>query len=453
MTIGYKLPGTTITEVTQPSSVNTTSSQRRPCFIGVAATTVKVVEESVIRSSTGLADSLLYTTSGIASVTYAGRQKGLKDLIEGTDFNLTGDQIVFTSSGILTVGATYFVTYYYTRPASDYKYKEFTNYEDVVNDLGDDIPANKLVNIAKLALKYYNVPSIGVVQVPAETSTDYANALDLIKYRDVQTVQCLTTNSTVRSTLIAHINERSLPSNKRERVTYLGTAIGTTLGDDSDPASIRGISFAIKNERVQMINATRATYYYNDPTTKAELTTTVDGSMIAAAVAAYRDSFSHPTTSLLNRTIPGLDLFVEDFDDYYSEYKLTLAGSSSVYLIAPSALGGMLVIDDLTTDNTTVERNNTNIITAKDYVCKDVRYQMDRTFKGSLIKNRPSYQRVVFNYLTLLFTAYKTNNVIEETGTLTVTLPTTRRDTVNIFYSYYAVYTHKYTEGTYSIEL
>lgn len=454
MSLGYRLPGTIIEEVTVPKSVNISSSQRKPCFIGKASAYKKVTHESVVRGNTGLSDRLAYTSAGIYEIIEVGSQRGLNNFIEGTHFNLSNDEIVWTSTGWLVAGATYFVTYQYVRPDEDYKYKEFYNYEDVVDDLGDDIPDNPLVMISKLALKYYNVPAIGIVQVPsAGTTSDYGNALDLIKYRDVQTVCCLTTSAAVRALLISHVQERSLPDNGRYRIGWTGAAAGTVIGDESDPTSLRGMAVAIRKERIVFPQATRAQYSYNDPTTKQELTTTVDGSFIAAAIAAYRDSYAHPTTTLLNKTIPGLTLFADDYDDYYSEYMLTLAGSSSLLLVTPSAAGGMTVIDDLTTDNSTVERNNINIITAKDYVAKDVAIQMDRTFKGSLIKSRPGYQQVVSNYLKILFQTYLTNNVIESIGTLRVSLPPERRDTVSIFYSYYAVYTHKYTEGQYALEI
>jgi len=453
MAIGYRLPGTIIEEVTNPASANPTSTQRTPCFIGVASDTVKVSNEEVTRGAVGLADDLAYTSEGIDSVILCGSQRGLGDYIEGTHFDLVGDQIVWTSSGIVTPGATYYVTYKYDRPSSDYVYKEFTSYEDVTEDLGDDIPANQLVMISKLALRYYNLPKIAVVQVPStETTTDYGNALDLIKYRDIQTVCCLTTSSAVQALLKAHVEERSLPDNARYRVTYMGADVGTAVGTEADSGSLRGKAVSFQHERVNFVNATRAKYYYNDLDTNEEMTAVVDGSFIASAVAAYRDSFIAPTTTLLNKVIPGIELYDEDYDDYYSEYQLQLCGSSSLYLLAPS--GGLTkVIDDLTTDNSTVERNNTNIITAKDYIAKDVAAQMDRTFKGSLIKNRPNYTGVVQNYLEILFKTYLANNIIEEIDTLKVTLPTDRRDTVNIFYSYYSVYVHKYTEGTYSLSV
>lgn len=456
MALGYTLPGTTIDEVTTPSSANITTTQRLICFIGTASASKTSKNEAVVRTSTGatpLADDLTYTDEGISAVSVCGSQKGLNDYVAGTHYDLTGNQIVWTSSGVVTNGATYYVTYTYDRPSSDYGYKLFYDYEDVLNDLGTDIPTNPLVNIAKLALRYYNLPAIAVVQVPVtETSSDYSAALALAKYRDIQTICVLNSSTTIRALVIAHVNERSLAVNGKFRVSYTGAPASTILGTEDNAASLRGMVTAIANERIAFVNATRAKYYYNDPTTNLETFAVKDGAFIAAAVAAYRDSFIHPTTTLLNKIVPGIELYDEDYDDYYDEGKLTLAGSSSLYLLAPS--GGMTaVIDDLTSDNSTVERNNANIITAKDYVAKDVIIQINRTFKGSLIKNRSTYKQTVLNYLQILFKAYLQNNVIESISTLKVTMPTTSRDTVNIFYSYYAVYTHKYTEGTYALEV
>lgn len=460
--LGYRLPGTIIEEVTQPSSVNVSSSQRTPCFIGTASDYIKVNYEAVIRSSTGLADDLVYSDNGIHEIIQIGSQRGLRDYVEGTHFNLTNDQVVWTSTGVITVGATYFVSYYYDRPydpinitnveLNDYRYKEFTNYTDVANDLGDDIPDNPLVMICKIALKYFNVPKVAVVQVRTGSVSDYTSALELIKYRDVQTVIPLTTNTQVQTLVVSHVTERTLPDNGRYRMSWLGAAIGTPVGDESDPTSLRGLAKNIQNELVVFVNATRAKYYYNDPDTLEELYTVVDGSFIAATLAAYRDSFIYPSTTLLNRSVPGLELYDEDYDDYYSEYQLTLCGGSSVFIV--ESLGGVMkVVDDLTTDNSTVERNNINIITAKHYIAKDVAIQMNRTFKGKLILDGGSYANTVKAFLAIMFATYKKASIIEKVGTITANISPLRRDTVQIFYSYYAVYTHKYTEGTYTLEV
>jgi hypothetical protein len=457
---GYRLPGTRIEDVTEPSSVAFSSSQRIPCFIGVASANITVKYEEVTRGAVGLADSLVYSDYGIYDIIQVGTQKGLSDLIETTHWNLTSDQIVFTSSGVITVGATYYVTYKYVRPydadnltdadLNDYRYKEFTSYEDVVNDLGDDIPANPLVGICKIALRYFNVPKIAVVQSYSSSVTDMGIALNMTKYRNVQDICLLSTSSSVRNLGITHVTERSLPDNKRYRMLWTGAAAGTEVGSSGDATSLCGLATAIQNERVILINATRALYYYNDPTTREELSTTVDGAFIAATICAYRASFTFPATNLMGRTIAGIELYEEDYDDYYSEYMLTQAGGSSVFL-TKNVGTSLVVVDDITTDNSTVERNNINIITVKDYIATDVAYQLDRTFIGDLIFDRSSYANTVKAYLGSMFAGYKAQRIIADIESISVSLDSTRNVTINIKYNYVSVYTLKYIEGQYTL--
>jgi hypothetical protein len=367
---------------------------------------------------------------------------------------------VWTSAGIVTAGATYYVTYEYDRPydadhltdttLNDYRYKEFTQYEDVVADLGDDLPANTLVMIAKVALRYFAIPKIAVVQVPSMGSTTVGAALDLIKYRDVQTVVAMSTASAIRTLVVSHVTERSLPDNGRYRMAWFGAESGTPVGDNDDATSLRGLAYNLANELCVFVNATRGLYYYNDPDTKEELSTVVQGEFIAATLAAFRDSFVYPSTTLINRTVAGVELYDEDYDDYYSEYQLTLCGGSSLFLV--ESIGGVMrVVDDLTTDNSTVERNNINIITAKHYIAKDVAAQLTRTFVGRLILDSGSYTNTVQAYLTAIFAAYKQASIIERLSSITVTVHATQRDTIVIHYAYTAIYTNKKIDGTYAL--
>ena len=50
-------------------------------------------------------------------------------------------------------------------------------------------------------------------------------------------------------------------------------------------------------------------------------------------------------------------------DDYYSDEMLKQAGACSVFLVRLGANNSIFVADDMTTDDTSVERNNINIIT------------------------------------------------------------------------------------------
>lgn len=411
---------------------------RTPGYVQVTA---------VVGASTytfGVADDITPTDT---TINLSGTAAQLDALLVGTSLTIT------TISKVSTDGI-YYVTYTYNRPTTDYKYKEFSSYQDVLEDLGDCLPANQLVMMADLAFNWYNIPTIATIQVPpSNQNSDYVAALQKCKHRDVQTLGVLNNSGTVRNAVIAHVNERNLPQNGRYRMYYTGAAALTDLGASDEANSVCGISYSILNEAVVFVNATRATYYYKDSVTKLDTATTVDGAFIGAAIGAYRDSFSYAAQTILRHTIPGLELFDEDFEDYYTDDMMKLAGSCSTLVCGLGSDSALIIKDDLTTNNTSVEKNNINIITAKHYIAKDVAIQLDRTFIGRLITNRPIYKQTVEKFLNDIFKDYLSKQIIEEIDAISVTLPTTRRDTVNFRFSYFSVYTNKYMEGEYSISV
>lgn len=453
--MSYRSPGTKIEEIQGSVTASSGSTRRTPCFIGTASAYIKINYEKVVRGASGQSDALAKTP--VHAVSFVGSQKGLKDYVQGTHYTVTSTGITWATTAGLTypaAGATYYVTYSYNRPDTDYAYKEFTTFDALTADLGAIDPASTLVMLGDLSFNYFNLPKIAVVQTKADTDAAYLTALKLCEHRDVQTIGITKSSSAVRTAGINHVVERSLPDNKRFRTFFTGAASDTPLGTyDSLTDCIAKSAYAIKNERVLFVNAPRALYYYTSATDNSvTLSTVVDGAFIAAAIGAYRDSFIDPTTTLINRTVPGLYLFPEDYDNYYSDPRLVDAGTASCFIVKNSG-DAMLVEDDLTTDNTSVERNNYNIITAKDYLAKDVINQMTRTFKGTLIKNRDLYKNNVYSFLQGLLSQYVANGYIESIDKITVTLPENRRDTVEFFYSYYAVYTGKYFDGKFSIAI
>ena len=451
--MGYTLPGTYITEIPTAVTPSVGSTQRIPCFVGTASAYKTVNYESVVRTSTGLtplADSLVYTSSGIYSVTSVGSQKGLIDYKVGINYNVVNNKIVWVDSTQIANGATYYVTYSYMRAEEDYGFKTFNSYASLVADLGPNIPANTLSMIADIAFNYCGIPQIAVVQVQNDITADYLAALQLIKYRDVQTVCLLNSSVAVRSAGIQHVVERSLPANGRFRMLYTGAPIGTALGSIADPTSVCGISESIKQSRVIMVNASRALYYYNDPTTLVSKSTIVDGAFISAVAGVYKDSFTDPTTTLINKTLPGIYLMAEDYDNFYSEAQLAVAGNASCFIMQYSA-GNALVIDDLTTDNTSVDRNNVNVITVKDFIAKDLIAQLNRTFKGSLIRNPSQFTNDVSNFIRKIMNAHVANGYIAAVVAVTANINADRADTIDFYYGYNAVYTAKYFDGSFSI--
>ena len=394
-------------------------------------------------------------TFGIADDLNAGD----RDIVlSGTDSNLNlikpGIEFTLTSKPPVSDGGRYFVSYTYNRPESDYIYREFTKSEDLKAELGANIPDNTAVMLGCLGFDYFNLSRIGFVPVKqSNQNSDYVEALQKCKNRTVETLAILNSSATVRNAAISHVTERNLPKNGKYRMYYTGAPELTPVGDIETPNSVAYISNSIKNESVVFVNATRGKVYYKDPVTKEDTFTVVDGAFIGAAVGLFRDSFTYPSQNLLRYIVPGIELFSEDFEDYYSDDALIAAGEGSAFLVGLGANNSVLVRDDLTTDNTSVEANNINIVTAKHYIAKDVTLQLDRTFIGSIVTNRPAYKLNIENFMYGLFASYTAGKIIENVAKIEVTLPPKRRDLVKVRYGYYAIYSNKYIEGEYYIAI
>ena len=114
MATGYTKPGVQITQKARPSSISLLSTFRRPCIIARGNDTKKALDEAVVRSSTGDLDDLAYGSTGLVSIESVGDQVGLKNYVNGTDYQVNGNQIEWLGSSEPTSGATYFVSYTYT---------------------------------------------------------------------------------------------------------------------------------------------------------------------------------------------------------------------------------------------------------------------------------------------------------------------------------------------------
>ncbi len=463
------LSGTTITAALTGSDIvftNSVTGQASIVTLGYAVAIAASNNRLKVNLSTGLIHKRL---SGRCEITCTVNSEnltfGIVDevipgdkfiVLSGTNANLNkltvGTTLTIVTSPSITSGGSYFVSYKYNRPESDYTYKEWTSLDNLKADYGDIIPDNQLVMMATLCFDYFGLPKIATVQVAATNqNSDYIAALAKCKNRKVHTIGLLNSSAVVRSAGISHVAERNLPRNAMYRMYYTGPSSLLPLGDLETTNSICGISSQIKNEAVIFTNCTRAKFYYKDPSTNLDTYTEVDGAFIGAAIGAYRDSYSYPAQTIMRHTVPGLELYAEDYETYYTTDMLKQAGEAGCLLVSLGSENSIFIKDDLTTDNTSVEANNINIVAVKHYIAKDVAGNLDNAFIGTLIIDRDQYKQNVEKYLVTLFSNYVAAKYIEKLDYIDVILPATKKDTVKIKYGYYAVYTLKYIEGEYEI--
>jgi len=454
--MAYVPPGVTLSETKKESTITLLSTQRLPILIGEGANYKVSSNEAVVRSSTGYMDSLLYSSLGIISLESVGSQKYLNDYKEGIDYNLTGNSIVWTSTGNIPVaGATYYVTYKYNRPSNDYKIlKFFNNIEDVLADIGPQTSSYPLVMAAYIGLKILKLPTIGIVQVPTSAGIiDYQDAID--KTKEVDSLVSLYTMSTdfqVQAYLRSHVIERSLPQHKRERIAYLGAAIGTPPGDKNTTNSIAGLAYALSTENVVFVSPSRLKYTYRDTETGLTTTTTVNGTILAACVGMYKDSLPDPSAPILRHDLSFMNiiLFDEDRDTFFSEYNMNQMAEAGTLVVYPKG-NRILIRDDVTTDTSDVRSNSLNVVIAKHYITRNTREKLDDTFIGRKILNRAVYESQVRDYLIRLFSKYSAQGIIEsfDTADMTAKVDPEEPTVVHIRYAYIPIFANKRIEGEY----
>lgn len=436
----------------------------------------------VLRSTAeGLTINNTYSIKVKGQVVYVGNQSGL-DITSNTDtlansegvvinrvgtlanmdnYNLNTDY-TYSSTGVITwrntssnipvPETTFHVDYEYDRPDDDFgKSYVYDSYDAFTRDwqFPDSTYSGNIY--VYVALSVYNLPQISIVplRVGAQEG-DYLGALETISERDIQDLVVLSTNENVQVAAAFHVQERSAPENAFYRMYWTGGPSDYPLGDEQTPNSLIGRRDVLKNRRTVFVNAPRANVRYVNKTGNTS-TVQVDGSFIGGLLVAYYNSRpnGNPNVEAMNSVLPGFNLFVSDYDNYYSRGRLTRAGQNSLYLLEPTGSTGIpRIIDDLTTDNTTIERQSPNIIRTGDYINKDVARQMENVFQGRLMIDPATHISEIANFLEIIFRQYRSSRFIVRYADLAARRSTERPDTIEINYAWEGIYSHKYTNGT-----
>ncbi|MEO0075038.1 MAG: hypothetical protein ABIK31_02885 [candidate division WOR-3 bacterium] len=420
---------------------------------------VRVLNRAVyVGSTSGLDVSInrdvLSNTDNVV-VNRVGSLVNMDNYFQGIDYTYTSTgEIIWrnTSSNVPSAGSVFFVDYEYSRPMSDFlKTYSYDSYENFTRDWqfpDDDFDGNIFVY---LAFQIFQISQIVIVPIhPNGTTADYLTALNVIAERNIQDLVVLSTNEDVQVAAAFHVQERSAPENAFYRMYWTGGPATYPLGDSSIPASLIGRKNLLKNKRTIFVNAPRATVRYVNKLGEF-VSKQVDGAFIGGLLVCFYNTRpnNNPNVEALNQTLPGFTLFVSDYDNYYSRKKLIDAGQESLYLLEPvGSIGIPRIVDDLTTDSTTVERQNPNLVRTMDYINTDVANQIRNVFQGRLMVDPNKHMSDILTFLNLLFRQYKNLRFIVNYKDLSVTRSTERADTILINYAWEGLYSHKYTNGT-----
>lgn len=267
--------------------------------------------------------------------------------------------------------STYFVTYQYDRPSTDYNVpRQFFTPDSAyafTGPLSEDNPLAVAVDVA-----FANrAPSILLVQVDdasapgTPTTGEYQSAIDATEAKSTATDICvLSTSLAVQTYLMQHVEAMSSATEKNYRRGWFGMARDTAIGDRDTAGSYvyrarrtlqvaptspgRGRLLLVASPGIEGISKT---------ITKEDGTTAkmdLDSTWLALAIAARMSAFSSPAEALARKTIAGFDTPIsddpadQDFTPWVRAERAALA-SAGVTVVTFDA-GRYILLDPITTE-------------------------------------------------------------------------------------------------------
>ena len=270
------------------------------------------------------------------------------------------------------------------------------------------------------------VASIYYVATNSGTGIDAAmtTVLDNLQTSEVYAICPLTTTSATIASVVGHAVTMSAPTEKKERIVIGSYAFPTlTASKDTDAGTLRDIATAIGNKRY--VNVVPDVFYYSTPvhinmlmaayksllplvTANAPamyLSETTGVTTVYAAGTVINDTLlsslrvqgitvinaslplpgpyaaafvagwvsNNPAEAGMTNTLVGPFNATLHGKDYFKESQLNTIAQGGNFLITSPAAGVLTVRHQLTTDMSSVEKRELNIVKAVDYVAKYLR--------------------------------------------------------------------------------
>jgi hypothetical protein len=346
----------------------------------------------------------------LTSTAVAGQVK-ITTLSTGPDASLTvgngtaNSILGFTNGSLATgegknpaEGEEYFVTYKCVRPDSEFNRPILsTSFDAFIARVGN-IASNNALALAGQIVFEQNPPFVYHIQVKntgtgvAAQDIDYQTAIKGAELNedltDIIVLGHPTANAggkkpLVRATLRQHVIDESSLQNKAERLGWFGMSVGTEVGDGETPGTF--VYVATQELQVSADSPGRGrfvlsapsfikkTYRLPDGTVKQ---ITLDGTYLAAGVASLMASFLSPSEGLLRKEVVGLDEV-----ELFSVGDRDFLASNGVNVIQSRA-GRNVIFDPTSTDQSSAEFKELNVMAQKDNIVKRVRKATDDTLIG-----------------------------------------------------------------------
>ena len=286
-------------------------------------------------------------------------------------------------------GQVYYMTAKYLRPAAFYNRPFlFLSKTDLESFLSPSTVRNDLYIGSQICWDY-NIPGLFVIQVKDAdddglfSREDFKVAVEAFKQDRRATDLVVLNFFNALPDQLQIVNICNDPFELHESMTCVGAPIGTPIGSEVEVGSLVFLSrksLAVYGQspahgtRV-LVGSTRATRTITLED-KSSTSVTLDGSFVAAAMAALNSAFTDPKETVLFKQVTSFDTM-----QTYTNPENMILGGNNVIFFGDEGSGIYRVKEDITTDPFSPDTLNINQMVQKQFVTRDVR----RTINGSLI--------------------------------------------------------------------
>lgn len=330
-------------------------------------------------------------------------------------YGLSAGQLPYTQAGTgarPSAGAIYFASYDYTRPSTDYNaLKRYFTPDQVYADVGFPSATNTLALAAGIAFEN-NAPSVIVCQVNdtsfpgSPTQTEFLTALTATNSSSSATDICLLTTALASQVdLLNNIVNQNSPTEKNPRRGWFGMARNTLVGDKDTAgtfiyASTRTLQVPGDSPgRGRMILAAPANVSRDITLSDGSvINVLLDGTYVAAAIAAKMTSFNSPSDTLTRKNISGFK--IETFQTYLKQERGLLASNGCT--VVTQDAGRLVLLDPMSTEGgggKAIQFQEISASTQKDSVVVGINESLNANLVGVVPSDLANFILTIKGYL------------------------------------------------------
>ena len=430
----YSPPKVTVNVNANPRIINISEDVRIPAIVGPGPTRITITDEVVLRGP-GAIDYLAsypsanVTVSKVAkhpNLTYSSGSSGNDiDAITGLNGSLyvpsgsippQGGPIVAgyiaSTNGYLTwpqdpvavatgtvpsTGSTYYVTYSFDVPSSQFLPGVFSDKQAITNQYGGENNTTGCLTVAGSIALENGSPAVILCQISGSQPSEalYRSAIDqLRKKSNIEEVIVVfpsgslpqNIRNNVHTYLFQHVQLMNLAQRWRGMFYGVGSpnynpsdglSVFDTIGDTSTAGSYVFVANQFMDQDVVLV-APSIVWRLDKNNNRIEL----DGSYACAAVAGVHAAQPLRSTPITGFTVTGINIDIEKWDPF----QMNALGQAGVLVL--SNVGGIITIRDaITTDPTSADTQEINVVSQRRLVERELSTQLFNLYtnKGKTI--------------------------------------------------------------------